>query len=228
MSFDKKELPAPKRVCLRLKESRESKNIPLSEVSRRTRISKKYLEALENCQFSAIPFSAIYQKNFVKCYAEAIGIPADPLLEQFVIEEIPHKTTSPYAATDARKKHLSNLPNVLRSAAIAGVVLILIGYLGFQVKQSIKPPTLTLSSPQNGFIATNQAIFVEGTTEHEAQVSINGQDIRTAGNGTFKEQIYLSPGINTIVVTSRKKHGKSTTETRHVILKEVNAFSVNK
>ncbi len=227
-AFEKKALETPRRVCVRLKELREAKKITLIEVARRTRISQKYLEAIESCQFDRIPFGTIYQKNFIKRYAEALGIAPGPYVEQFYAEEIlPKETPAPLSIQAEERERFSNLPQLLRSLVLSAVTLLLIGYLGVQVKKSIEPPALSISSPPDGFVATNETLLVQGSTEHEAQVSINGQDIVTDGNGQFTEQLYLSSGVNTIVVTAKKKHGKATTETRHVILREPTNVSLN-
>lgn len=218
-AFDKRELPEPKRVCLRLKESREAKKIPITEVARRTRISQKYLLALEECRFQDIPFGATYQKHFVKSYTEALGLPSGPFLEQFIAEETPlaREPLGPTARQGGRP--LYNLPVFLRSLVTVASVAALLGYLGYQINVRLKPPALSISSPANGFIAKEQALLVRGATERETLVTINGQDIAADAEGNFHAQIFLSPGINTIAIAARRKHGKAATDTRHVIFK---------
>jgi ribosomal 50S subunit-recycling heat shock protein len=60
---------------------------------------------------------------------------------------------------------------------------------------------------------------VQGETEPEAQITINGQETKNSEKGQFKEEISLAEGVNTITFVVKKKHGKTTTETRHVVYK---------
>ncbi len=225
VSFEKKELSRPKRVCLRLKEKREARGLTISEVAKRTRISQKYPEALEQCRFHDIPFGTVYQKNFIKRYASALGVPHEEFLEQFLDEEVPTNDTRLPPPTK-QKNWSSYLPAIIRSTLLAGVLFATIGYLGIQVKQSIEPPSLIIYTPTDGFIAYAPEIIVHGTTEKEAQVFINNEPIILHDDGQFEEQMYLSDGVNTISISAKKKHGKTTVETRHVILKKTEELTL--
>lgn len=226
VSFEKKELEAPKRVCLRLKECREANGITLGELARRTRLSERYLVAIESCRFDAIPFGVVYQKNFIKRYAAALSLPPEEFLKQFSAEEMTDAPPGGVPATSiARRTELRNMPSTIRRLALGTGVAAVIMYLGFQVKQSIEPPPLALYSPQNGAVVTAPEVAIHGATTKEIRVFINSEPVITDGNGEFKEKIYLSPGINTIVVSAKRKHGKTTTETRHVIVKEPEELS---
>ena len=83
-------------------------------------------------------------------------------------------------------------------------------------------------SPQNGYITNANPLVVRGETEPEVYISINGEEIVHYEAGQFETSIYLAPGVNTITISATKKHGKTTTETRHVILKESDKFSYNR
>lgn len=218
--FKKKELEPCKRVCLRLKQLREEHMVSLAEMAARTNISRQHLEAIETCDFKKLPDGVIYHKNFVRRYLEALGIDPAPYITQFQEEEtqnIPH----PKKGTPRRISFLQfgNLPATIRLCAIAVVMLIFVGYLGYQVKRIVEPPALTLVSPQNGMVSDQQSILVQGTTEQEALITINGEAIQNSEHGTFEQLIDLSPGLNTITIVAQKKHGKTTQETRYIVLR---------
>ncbi len=216
--FLKKDLTPPKRVCFRLKEAREEKVVSLDEMEKRTLISKKYLQALEECRFRDIPYPAVYQKNFVKKYVEALGLKSEPYISQYMIEEsVKEKIKKPNK--DIAKSRWCLLPIVLRFGVLFLFVLICVGYLGWQVRRIVEPPKLTIFSPQEGYVTDKNVLLVSGETEREAQVSVNGQDIKNSELGQFKQEIVLADGVNTIVIMAIKKHGKTTTETRHVVYK---------
>lgn len=224
--FEKKQLDQNKRVCLRLKEAREKAGMDLDGLADKTKINKQHLMAIEECRFDDIPHAVIYQKNFLKRYALALGLPTDEILNQFVSEET--KETNP-AVTEKNKKikrtRLSNFPSFFRTASIVILIFGLVGYIGWQIRSIVKPPQLTLYSPQNGYVTDDHEITVQGKTHKETQVSVNGKTITSDEEGQFKETVNLSPGINTITVSAKKKHGKSTEVVRHVTLKNGQLFS---
>ncbi len=222
--FNRKKLIPPKRVCLRLKEIRKKKGVSLKELAKRTKISKKNLLALEECRFNDLPSGSVYQKNFVKCYVEALGAEPGPYLHQYVIEETVNKEKKK-KNQEVKGTGLSYLPFILRYGAVIAVALVLVLYLGMQVRNIIEPPNLAVYSPQDGYITTEHSLLVQGETGKEVQVSINGQEIMNNEQGQFEEMIDLSPGVNTIVVMAEKRHGKITTITRHVVLKQSQEIS---
>ncbi|WP_206425299.1 helix-turn-helix domain-containing protein [Staphylospora marina] len=56
----------------RLKRARESLGMTLEDVEARTRIQKKYLQAIENGQFELLP-SPIYVRSYIRSYAGVVG-----------------------------------------------------------------------------------------------------------------------------------------------------------
>ncbi|WP_025028514.1 helix-turn-helix domain-containing protein [Caldalkalibacillus mannanilyticus] len=65
-----------------LRQTREEKNITLDQVQEITKIRKRYLEAIENGEYGVLP-GQFYARAFVKSYAEAIGLRAEEVLEQY-------------------------------------------------------------------------------------------------------------------------------------------------
>ena len=63
------------------KKARESKGIPLDRIATETRISTRFLQAIENEDFHLLP-GGIFNRGFIRTYAERLGL--DP--EQAVAE----------------------------------------------------------------------------------------------------------------------------------------------
>ncbi len=68
-----------------LKEARESRKITLAEVTKKTKIPEKYLEAIEENNFGVFP-SQTYAKGFIRAYAKVVGIDPAVLTRQFNAE----------------------------------------------------------------------------------------------------------------------------------------------
>lgn len=226
LAFQTKQLEPAKRVCIRLKEYREAGHISLSDLSEQTKISKKYLTAMEECRFDDIPFAHIYKKNFIKRYAEALRMDdVDELVNQFTEEEEP-VIEAPPEPTAMKQSRFQNFPSLWKYLIGFTMIALLASYLGLQIKRIVDPPSLTLISPLNGFITTDKFLTVQGSASTHAKVSINGQTIPNDGQGQFREVLPLSPGINTITISAQKKHGKATEQTFHVIAKEAQQFTL--
>lgn len=218
--FTKKKIEAPPaRLCLRLKEIRTNKNISLEEIAQKTKIDKKYLQYIEDCRFDLLPRACVYQKNFLRRYVSALGLEPEPFLNQYLIEEAT-PTKKPHPRLSLKKHPWANLPFFFRYSFLVLLVFFMVGYLGWQVKKIIEPPVLAILSPIEGFITTKDQILILGETEKETAISINGREAMNNENGQFKETINLSPGVNTITVSAKKKHGKTTIITRHIVFKK--------
>lgn len=64
-----------------LKEFREARNISLDQIFSRTRIDKKFLEAIEDGNYSIMP--ELYMKAFLKEYSQAVGLEPKEVLKRF-------------------------------------------------------------------------------------------------------------------------------------------------
>ncbi len=73
----------------RLKEARLSKGYSLDDLQEITKIQKRYLVAIEEGNYSIMP-GTFYVRAFIKQYAEAVGLDADEILDEFK-KEIPNQ-----------------------------------------------------------------------------------------------------------------------------------------
>ncbi|MCX6779887.1 MAG: hypothetical protein NT034_01765 [Candidatus Magasanikbacteria bacterium] len=55
----------------------------------------------------------------------------------------------------------------------------------------------------------------------------NGQEIKVDENGQFNTTILLADGVNTLTLSTTKKHGKTTTLVRHIVVNDRAAQKVS-
>jgi len=65
----------------RLRRRREQKGWRIEDVERRTGVRSRLLELIDRGQFAELP-SGLYGRSAVRAYAEAVGLPADEVLEE--------------------------------------------------------------------------------------------------------------------------------------------------
>jgi hypothetical protein len=72
----------------KLKHERESRQTPLADVARRTRIGIEYLEALERGDFGRLPGRRGFGKFYIRVYADLFGFDPEPLISQYERERL--------------------------------------------------------------------------------------------------------------------------------------------
>lgn len=65
-----------------LREARESRGLTLAEVQEETRINTRFLEAMENGEYGALP-TPVHVRGFLRNYARFLGLDPRPLLERY-------------------------------------------------------------------------------------------------------------------------------------------------
>ena len=65
-----------------LREARMRQKIDITEIEAKTKIRAKYLRAMENEEFDLLPGST-FAKSFLRTYAEALGLDAHRLVEEY-------------------------------------------------------------------------------------------------------------------------------------------------
>ena len=68
-----------------LREARETKGYTLAEVQEQTRISIRFLEALEAGEYDVLP-TAVHVRGFLRNYARFLGLDPEPLLNRYLVQ----------------------------------------------------------------------------------------------------------------------------------------------
>jgi cytoskeletal protein RodZ len=90
------------------KKARESKGVSLDQIAKETRISTRFLAAIENEEFQLLP-GGIFNKGFVRAFAETVGLDPDQAVadyERLVAvrepSDLPQSATPDASKTDHR------------------------------------------------------------------------------------------------------------------------------
>ncbi len=202
-----------------LQTKREQQGYSLGEVARKTLIGEDYLRYLEAGQFKRLP-GEVYCRNFLKKYVEFLGFELDDVLDTFRDEL--HFDTIWRGKKQEMTKPMSahnfiTWPRVFRGFAVVAIAAVFFGYLGFTVFQLLKPPALIVNSPVQNEVVEQTSIVISGETDEGAIVQINDVEVVVSG-GLFSQEFELQKGLNIIEIISSKKHGRSSTEVRRVIV----------
>jgi cytoskeleton protein RodZ len=126
-----------------LSEERKRKNISLADVAKVTRISPRYLEALERDEFQSLPAS-IFVRGFLRTYAAQIGLDPGEVLNMYEAQVDSLRAPVKKEVVVPPKKFMP-----LGKYILALFILVLgvgIAYLFF-FKENTVPPSPSSSSP---------------------------------------------------------------------------------
>ena len=160
-----------------------------------------------------------YAKGFVRNYAEYLGIPTDIAMAFFRRQttETSGATLLPKGVSDPLNAPLVHLTPGRFIGILIGVLLVIFFiYLGGQYFRLNQVPPLTVNAPKDQAIVTEQHVVVEGKTDPDATVVINGVSAVVRDDGRFYDQVAVDPGVNKVTVTATSRFGKVTTVTREV------------
>ncbi len=139
-----------------LKRERELRGVTLEEIAAATRISPRFLEALENEQWDRLPGGA-FNRGFIRSVARYLGLDEENMVAEYALET--KGLNQAGASSDA---HTEGMPRDLRPV-ILGAVIVIIIILGLifavvhhratvraRAAQSQKsPPTAPFAPPLN-------------------------------------------------------------------------------
>lgn len=207
-----------KTVGVMLKERRLAKGLTPLDVERATKIREKFILAIEADTFHDLP-SPSYAKGFVRNYAEYLGLPTDSIMAFFrrQMTEAPKATLLPKGVSDPLNARFVQLtPGRFIGFLVSILLIVFLIYLGNQYYRIGQPPTLTVDAPNNQAITSEQHVVVEGKTDSDATVVINGVSTIVRDDGRFYDQVAINPGVNKLTITATSKFGKVTTIVREV------------
>lgn len=193
-----------------LKETREKRKIKLADVHKKTRISIKYLLALEEDRPDDFPGEA-YFLGFLHTYAKFLGINAEELVEKYRQTKIA-VVSEPVKTEEETEIPVISQPvqpavNYWRMGILLGLFIILLGYffssrlsLGLRKKEKISP-TLVVNLEEKKIVLEAKAnadtwvrIIADGNLLYERILS-TGTEKRWEAKDKFHLRVGYVPGV---------------------------------
>ncbi|MGG6431873.1 RodZ domain-containing protein [Anoxybacillus sp. D401a] len=159
----------------RLKEAREQRHMSLDDLQEITKIQKRYLIAIEQGNYVIMP-GKFYVRAFIRQYAEAVGLDADELFEQYA-NEIPNAQQEELSGELSRVKSrqlseqgakvLDVLPKILIGTLAIGVAVVL--WFFFQNRTVNEKPQEQVINEKTEFEQSEQANEQQPEKQSEQQ-----------------------------------------------------------
>ena len=148
------------------KKARESKGIPLDRISTETRISTRFLQAIENEDFHLLP-GGIFNRGFIRTYAERLGLdPEQAVADYEKLAEV-RAPSEPVVTASAPARQVNRQ---LYPAAVGGLILLIaIFYIvtrdSGNTTETANQPSAPISQPETP--STQPATVTQPTTAPE-------------------------------------------------------------
>lgn len=193
-----------------LKKRRLERNLTLEDIERRTKIRKRFLEAIEKGDHSKFS-SSTYLRGFIKNYSDYLNLPTVELLAIFRREFDRRENTQITPKAIPSQSSLLRLTPTKITILIVSVLLILFfGYLIQGYFALSGAPYLEVVKPKAGEQIMSLSVEVSGKTDPNAILTINNQEIIVDSEGNFSQQVSIGKNTTEINVVAKNKNGKTT------------------
>ena len=107
---------------------------------------------------------------------------------------------------------------LLKMSALTVIALVVVGYIGLQVREIVAAPELLVMEPADGFMTDELTVKVTGQAKPGVNVEVNGADVILKEDGSFETEVVLerqtpSPSKAQTLLGSK-------VDTRHVVLQQ--------
>jgi cytoskeleton protein RodZ len=176
------------------KKARESQNVSIDRIAAETRISTRFLLAIENEQFDILP-GGIFNRGFIRTYAERVGIDPEEAIRLYersarVVEAEPPRPEAPRVSGKTTK-----IP--VYYVAIAGLLILFIGFYIWTRPSEPSISTAVAASPA----ATESKVAPADIPEPEP---VAPAEVRLSVDRTPQTPTMLAP--NAVPVSSPAAH----------------------
>jgi len=199
---------------------REERGVSVQEASKQLRINKKYIEILEDGEYDLLP-AGTYGGSFLREYAKYLGINNKEILDYFQQKKESKKNErkdSLFVQKTTRGFYFLSIPKIVKNSLIIISVLVCLVYLGFYLNRIISAPILKVSTPDDNISISSFNIEINGFVDLDAELRINGQLILPEADGSFKKEVDLKTGLNTVTIKAKKKYSSESTIIKKILV----------
>jgi cytoskeletal protein RodZ len=196
-----------------IRNARLDKELSFEEVSKKTKIPIKYLEAIELEAISSFPEEP-YCSLLVKDYAEFLGLDGQRMLGLFRRDfDQKRKVKS------TRNQRFAFTPQFTFRLLIVLSIFAFSGYLIFEYIKFNRPPSLKVIWPETSYLSS-KSVEIRGDTDPDSTVKINENLVIVDSDGKFQGKINISTSASKIVVVSKSPNGKTTVVEKTIKLQQ--------
>jgi len=193
-------------ASLILKNARQNRDLEISDICKKLKISSKYLEAIESENRNEFPEEP-YCSLIIKDYANFLGLNGEDILSLF------RRDFAALSKSKTANHHQWFLtPQFTFKIAVVLSFVFFASYLVVEYLKFNHPPVLKVNWPEKS--AIKQTSFdLTGITDADSTIRINNDLVIVDPSGAFEKKIILSGSDSSkIVVEAKSPNGKTKVE----------------
>jgi len=188
-----------------IKSARVKKKLSFKKLEEITKIKASFIKSIEEGKWNSLPtFTTVL--GFVKSLSTALSI--DQNMAVAVLKrDYPPKKLNINPKPDASRR-FSWSPKLTFAIGTFAVILIILGYVGFQYAKFISPPDLIVESPKENQVIEGSSVLVFGSTDSDVKITVNNQPVLVSENGKFSVELGVTEETTEIDVIASSRSGK--------------------
>jgi cytoskeletal protein RodZ len=200
---------------------RKNSNLSPREVSKKTGISPRFLQALEAGDFAKLP-PAVYVGGFLEQLGCLYNVEAEVLVGQYkkelnILEQLKKRSLNQKSFFRRFLGKIIITPKLLSIGLGALFVAVTIGYIIWQVVSINRTPSLEVYQPRDQQAIVGSSVEVSGKTDPDMMITVNQENVFVGKDGKFKTQVGISSGPKELVITAKNRFDKSVSKTLTVV-----------
>lgn len=216
-AFQSKKIYPERTLGERLKMLRKRRHLSLDQAEEKTKVRRRFLEALEGGDYAVLP-ADVYTMGFLVKYAEFLGARKEDLLEEYRRERgSVSSIRSLTPKTALQEKRFILTPKLIILGLVVLIFAGIIGYIFYSVENFTSAPNLEISSPSTESVIREDHVEIIGKTDAGATLQINDQTVYLDDKGNFRETAKLQPGLNNIEIKATNRIKKETVKTIKIL-----------
>jgi cytoskeleton protein RodZ len=175
-----------------LKREREMRGVSLEEISAATRISTRFLEAIEGEHWDQLP-GGVFNRGFIRAIARFLGLDEDSLVAEYAIEtrDTAPPRIAPEYSGDSRRIPWAGIlvALVVLAALVAGSWFVVVRYgarIGAFLHGHRNSSAAAEQKPAlySDMVVAHSDLVASGTLSETANVTLARSGLRPASGGT--------------------------------------------
>ncbi len=201
-----------------LKELIAARGLNTDKLAAVSNIPSRFISLILDGRYKELP-SKPYIRGYLIRIASVLNVDPDMLLESYD-SSVDLPTSGDKDRLPVNRFQTKQMNRGLIAAAV--IVIILIGVIAFRFNDIIGIPTIQVNVPDT---TQSQTLHITGEVKPGDTITLNGQSVYPASDGTFVTDIFLNPGPNNLDFVVKRFLGRSAELTKVVVYQTQTASS---
>lgn len=190
----------------------KARGLSLDRISEQTGISLKHLESLSRGHYEEMP-PAPYFRGYLSKLGALLDFDPELWWTRFQAMGVVKKS----GPLDQLPKNRYAKSSKMKFAIFGAIGIIILIYLGASLPRILGKPQLSIDYPKDALITVKDSrVLTYGTLKNGNDLTLNGEPVQVADDGSWQKEVLLDPGLNTLNFDAKKFLGREVNQIRQI------------